>query len=77
MFLKLFPDKNDAQYQHLAGQMKHARRKLRRHLEEILNSFIYGYSNGPVEGANNRIKARTFEFGGFCFVVHRVEDVLE
>lgn len=53
----LFPDKNDAQYQHLAGQMKHARRTLRRHREEILNSFIYGYSNGPVEGANNKIKA--------------------
>lgn len=53
----LFPDKNDAQYQHLAGQMKHARRTLCRHREEILNSFIYGYSNGPVEGANNKIKA--------------------
>ncbi|WP_242459483.1 transposase [Weissella confusa] len=45
--------------------MKHARRTLRRHREEILNSFIYGYSNGPVEGANNKIKAIKHTAYGF------------
>lgn len=36
--------------------MKNARRTLRKHLSEIQNSFIYQFSNGPIEGANNKIK---------------------
>ena len=27
-----------------------------KHFDEIINSFIYGFSNGPIEGSNNKIK---------------------
>ncbi len=37
--------------------MKKARRTIRKHFDEIINSFIYGFSNGPIEGSNNKIKA--------------------
>lgn len=29
---------------------------LRKHLPYIKNTFIYAYSNGPLEGINNKIK---------------------
>ena len=29
----------------------------RKHFDEIINSFIYGFSNGPIEGSNNKIKS--------------------
>ena len=57
--LSLFytPQKNDAQYRSLPKAMKKARRTIRKHFDEIINSFIYGFSNGPIEGSNNKIKA--------------------
>lgn len=57
--LSLFytPQKNDAQYRSLSKAMKKARRTIRKHFDEIINSFIYGFSNGPIEGSNNKIKA--------------------
>ena len=50
--LSLFytPQKNDAQYRSLPKAMKKARRTIRKHFDEIINSFIYGFSNGPIEG---------------------------
>lgn len=53
----LYPTKNDAQYRSLPKAMKKARRTIRKHFDEIINSFIYGFSNGPIEGSNNKIKA--------------------
>lgn len=53
----LYPTKNDAQYRSLPKEMKKARRTIRKHFDEIINSFIYGFSNGPIEGSNNKIKA--------------------
>jgi len=47
----------EPRFQHLPETMKKAQRTLRKHLPEIKNSFIYQFSNGPVEGANNKIKA--------------------
>jgi transposase len=43
-------------YFNLPSQMKKARRTIRRHLSEIKNSFQFNFSNGPVEGINNKIK---------------------
>lgn len=37
--------------------IKKANRTLKKHRAEIINSFIFPYSNGPVEGTNNKIKA--------------------
>ncbi|ORI83417.1 hypothetical protein BMS96_07470 [Leuconostoc lactis] len=64
--LSLFytPQKNDAQYRSLSKAMKKARRTIRKHFDEIINSFIYGFSNGPIEGSNNKIKAiKRTEYG--------------
>ncbi len=36
--------------------MKKARKTLKKHKEEITNSFKYNFSNGPLEGINNKIK---------------------
>ncbi|WP_404975455.1 ISL3 family transposase [Weissella paramesenteroides] len=46
----------DPRFQQLPEAMKKARRTLKHHLSEIQNSFIYKFSNGPVEGTNNKIK---------------------
>lgn len=46
----------DPRFPQLPKTMKKARRTLKKHLSEIQNSFIYTFSNGPVEGANNKIK---------------------
>ncbi|MCT1173935.1 transposase [Lactococcus lactis] len=56
--LSLFytPQKNDAQYRSLPKAMKKARRTIRKHFDEIINSFIYGYSNGPIEGQTIKSK---------------------
>lgn len=40
----------------LPPQMMKARRTIQKVYTEILNSFTYGFSNGPVEGMNNKIK---------------------
>lgn len=40
----------------LPTQMLHARKTIKNAYDEILNSFDYGFSNGPVEGINNKIK---------------------
>ncbi|MBU7462473.1 ISL3 family transposase [Lactiplantibacillus pentosus] len=37
-------------------QIKKANRTLRKHQSEIINSFKTSFSNGPVEGTNNKIK---------------------
>lgn len=37
--------------------IKKTNRTLRKHLQEIKNSFQTTFSNGPVEGTNNKIKA--------------------
>ena len=34
-----------------------ARRTIRKHFDEIINSFTYELANGPIEGSNNKIKA--------------------
>ena len=52
----LYPDKQDIQYNNLPQNMKKARHTLRKHFDEILNMFTYQYSNGPIEGINNKIK---------------------
>ena len=62
----LYPTKNDAQYRSLPKAMKKARRTIRKHFDEIINSFIYGFSNGPIEGSNNKIKAIKRTAYGFC-----------
>lgn len=36
--------------------MKKARKTLRKYQCEIENSFKYAYTNGPLEGINNKIK---------------------
>lgn len=42
----------------LPQSLQKVQRTLRRHLKEIITSFKYGdYTNGPVEGTNNKIKA--------------------
>ncbi|KRK59787.1 hypothetical protein FC31_GL000314 [Limosilactobacillus antri DSM 16041] len=42
----------------LPQPLQKVQRTLRRHKEEILHSFKYeAYTNGPVEGTNNKIKA--------------------
>jgi transposase len=41
----------------LPDMMFQARKTLVKHRQEIINSFKYGYSNGPIEGANNKIKS--------------------
>ncbi|WP_083478440.1 transposase [Liquorilactobacillus nagelii] len=49
-------------------QIKKANRMLRKHQAEIINSFKTSFSNGPVEGTNNKIKVikRTaYEFRNF------------
>lgn len=41
----------------LPQSLQKVQRTLRRHLKEIITSFKYGdYTNGPVEGTNNKIK---------------------
>lgn len=40
----------------LPGLFQKVQRTLRLHHQEIVNSFAYPYSNGPVEGVNNKIK---------------------
>ncbi|WP_432443445.1 ISL3 family transposase [Periweissella fabaria] len=40
----------------LPPQMMKVRRAIKKVYIEILNSFKYGFSNGPVEGMNNKIK---------------------
>lgn len=44
-------------FRQLPEPMKKARLTLKHHLSEIENSFTYKFSNGPVEGSNNKIKA--------------------
>ncbi|KRM54965.1 ISL3 family transposase (plasmid) [Paucilactobacillus suebicus] len=54
----LWPSKDDLQY-NISDEMKKAKQTLRRHFEEIKNSFIdknQSFTNGPVEGCNNKIK---------------------
>lgn len=46
----------EPRYYQLPEPMKNARRTLRKHLSESQNSFIYQFPNGPIEGANNKIK---------------------
>lgn len=42
----------------LPQSLQKVQRTLQRHLKEIITSFKYGdYTNGPVEGTNNKIKA--------------------
>ena len=56
---KIWPDKDDPQYEAFPKEMNRAKLTLRRHYQEISNSFIKdykGYTNGPVEGCNNKIK---------------------
>lgn len=56
---KIYPDKKDPQYDNFPKEMNRAKLTLRRHYQEIANSFIEnyrGYTNGPVEGCNNKIK---------------------
>lgn len=55
-------------FQQLPEPMKKARLTLKHHLSEIENSFTYKFSNGPVEGANDKIKAikrTTYGFRNF------------
>lgn len=52
----LNPNKTDKQYPNLPKTMKKARKTLKKHKEEIINSFKYSFSNGPLEGINNKIK---------------------
>lgn len=52
----LYPDTCSVQYKHLPSNMKKARQTLRKHYDEILNIFKYGFSNGAIEGINNKIK---------------------
>ncbi|WP_103434266.1 transposase [Fructilactobacillus sanfranciscensis] len=52
----LNPTKSDKQYTKLPESMKKARETLKKHKEEITNSFKYNFSNGPLEGINNKIK---------------------
>lgn len=40
----------------LPPQMLKARKTIKNAYDEIINSFEYGFSNGPVEGINNKIK---------------------
>ncbi|WP_224430418.1 MULTISPECIES: transposase [Lactobacillus] len=41
----------------LPQSLQKVQRTLRRHCKEIITSFKYGdYTNGPVEGTNNKIK---------------------
>ncbi|MBM7543305.1 transposase, partial [Weissella beninensis] len=40
----------------LPVQMKRAQKTIKTSFNEIVNSFEYGFSNGPVEGINNKIK---------------------
>ncbi|USS93324.1 transposase [Fructilactobacillus ixorae] len=47
--------KHQDQYQNLPEAMKKGRRTLKCHQEEIENSFTYSFSNGPLEGINNKI----------------------
>ncbi|WP_252780499.1 transposase [Fructilactobacillus ixorae] len=48
--------KHKDKYQNLPEAMKKSRRTLKRHQAEIENSFTYSFSNGPLEGINNKIK---------------------
>lgn len=52
----LWPSNDDLQY-NLSDEMNKAKQTLR-HFEEIKNSFIknQSFTNGPVEGCNNKIK---------------------
>ncbi|NDR77676.1 transposase [Fructilactobacillus sanfranciscensis] len=52
----LNPTKSDKQYTKLPESIKKARKTLKKHKEEITNSFKYNFSNGPLEGINNKIK---------------------
>ncbi|WP_395378720.1 ISL3 family transposase [Fructilactobacillus frigidiflavus] len=47
---------SNKQYPNLPKLMKKARKTLKKHKEEIINSFKYNYSNGPLEGMNNKVK---------------------
>lgn len=40
----------------MSRAMKKARRTIRKHFDKIINSLIYGFSSGPIEGSNNKIK---------------------
>lgn len=46
--------KND--YPLISQAMKTSLKTLRKHLKHIKNTFIYPYSNGKIEGINNKIK---------------------
>ncbi|WP_245150457.1 transposase, partial [Weissella cibaria] len=53
----LYPTKNDTQNYSLPKAMQKDHHTSRKHFDEIIKSFIYGFSNGPIEGSNNKIKA--------------------
>lgn len=52
----LNPQKYNKQYPNLPKTMKNTIKTLKKHQCEIINSFKYRFSNGPLEGINNKIK---------------------
>ena len=64
-------------YQAAPKQLRKAIRTLRKHQEEILNYFKFGTSNGPVEGANNKIKVlKRVSYGFRSFINFRIRILL-
>ena len=54
----LYPTKNDAPILLIAkGNEEAVARTIRKHFDEIINSFFCGFSNGPIEYSNTKIKS--------------------
>lgn len=75
--LEVLKDRNEAlldellqvNRNHLPQELQKAHNTLRNHKKEIIASLHHHYSNGPVEGVNNRIKVikRTaYGFRNYC-----------
>lgn len=64
---------NDVAISSVSDYMKTSIKTLKNNLEYIENAIVYKYSNGPVEGINNKIKTiKRIAFGYRSFVNFRV-----